>query len=146
LRAEVAVESYVPFNKIEVIVNGEVAARDENSADAPAAGAAGLRIKRLGFDLPIEKSSWVALRVRGPDHPLVFDGPAWAHTSPVYVHVAGKKIGSRQDAEYFVDWIEQLLRVVAARNRYASGDDRKQVETLFKKAQTEFRKLAAEGR
>ena len=80
--------------------------------------------------------------MRGPDHPLVFDGPAWAHTSPVYVRVAGQGIASRQDAEYFVDWIERMLRVVAARNRFASVEDRRQVETLFRRAQDEFRKMA----
>ena len=104
--------------------------------------AAGLRVRRLDVELPIGRSSWVALRVRGPDHPLVFDGPAWAHTSPVYVRVAGRRIASRQDAEYFVDWIEQMLRVVAARNRFASVEDRRQVESLFRRAQDEFRKMA----
>ena len=76
-----------------------------------------------------------------PNHPLVFDGPVWAHTSPVYVKVAGQRIASRQDAEYFVDWIEQMLRVVAARNRFASVENRRQVESLFRRAQDEFRKL-----
>ena len=56
--------------------------------------------------------------------------------------VAGQRIASRQDAEYFVDWIEQMLRVVDARNRYASVEDRRQVESLFRRAQDEFRKLA----
>ena len=56
--------------------------------------------------------------------------------------VGSQRITSRQDAEYFVDWIEQMLRVVAARNRYASVEDRRQVETLFRRAQNEFRKLA----
>ncbi len=76
--------------------------------------------------------------VRGSDHPSVFDGPVWAHTSPVYVNVAGQRIASRQDAEYFVEWIEQMLKAVTARNRYASVDDRRQAEALFRRAQNEF--------
>jgi putative heme-binding domain-containing protein len=139
VRVAMTVESYVPFNKIEVIVNGEVAAHHEIAAD----DTAGLRVRRLHVELPIGRSSWVALRVRGPDHPIVFDGPVWAHTSPVYVKVAGQRIASRRDAEYFVDWIEQMLRVVAARNRYASVEDRRQVETLFRRAQDEFRKMVS---
>jgi hypothetical protein len=138
VRVAVTVESYVPFHAIDVIVNGEVAARDRIAAD----DAAGLRVRHLDLRLPIDRSSWVALRVRGPDHPLVFDGPAWAHTSPVYVKVAGKGIASRQDAAYFVDWIERMLRVVATRNRYAGAGDRRQVEALFRRAQDEFRKMA----
>jgi hypothetical protein len=133
----VKVESYVPFHKIEVIVNGEVAAHDEAAGDP-----AGLRVRRLDMELPIGRSSWIALRVRGPESPLVFDGSVWAHTSPVYVKMAGKRIASRQDAEYFVAWIEQMLWVVDARNRFASVENRRQVESLFRRAQDEFRKLA----
>jgi hypothetical protein len=52
---------------------------------------------------------------------------------------------SRQDAEYFVAWIERLLRVVAARNRFARAEDRRQVETLFRRARDEFRRMADAG-
>ena len=90
VHAAVTVESYVPFNKIEVLVNGKVAAHDEVGADERA----GIRVRRFDVDLPIDRSSWIALRVRGPDHPHVFDGPAWAHTSPVYIQVAGQRIAS----------------------------------------------------
>jgi hypothetical protein len=137
VRVAVTVESYVPFHKIEVIVNGKVAARDEAPGDP-----VGLRVRRLDVELPIGRSSWIALRVRGPESPLVFDGPVWAHTSPVYVKMADRPIASRQDAEYFVDWIEHMLRVVEARNRFANTEDRRQVESLFRRAQDEFRKLA----
>jgi TolB protein len=140
VRVAVTVESYVPFNKIEVIVNGKVAAHDLAAGDS-----AGLRVRRLDFELPIGRSSWIALRVRGPESPFVFDGPVWAHTSPVYVKIAGQRIASRQDAEYFVDWIEQTLRVVDARNRFATVENRRRVESLFRRAQDEFRKLVDAG-
>src|SRR5262245_46401495 len=137
VRVAVTVESYVPFNTIEVIFNGNVAAHDETAGDS-----AGLRVRRLGVELPIGRSSWIALRVRGPGSPLVFDGPVWAHTSPVYVRVAGRRIASRPDAEFFVAWIEQMLRVVDARNRFARTEDRRRVESLFRSAQEEYRKRA----
>jgi TolB protein len=138
VRVAATVESYVPFDKIEVIVNGKVAAHEDIAATDPAAP----RVRRLDVDLPIDQSSWIALRAHGPSHAAVFDGHAWAHTSPVYVTVGGQRIASRQDAAYFVDWIDQMLRVVAARNRYVSVENRREVEALFRKAQNEFRKLA----
>jgi hypothetical protein len=52
---------------------------------------------------------------------------------------------SRQDAEFFVAWIEQMLRVVDARDRFARAEDRRQVETLFRRAQGEFRRPAEAG-
>jgi hypothetical protein len=138
VRVAATVESHVPFAEVDVIVNGKVAAHKEFDAD----DAAGVRAGRLDVELPIEHSSWVALRVRGSDHPHVFDGPAWAHTSPVYISVDGRGIASRKDAAYFVEWIDQMLRAVAARNRFAREEDRRQVEMLFRKAQDEFRKMA----
>ena len=140
MRVGVTVESYVPFNTIEVIVNGQVAAHDETAGDS-----AGLRVRRLDVELPIGRSSWIALRVRGPGSPIVWDGPVWPHTSPVYVRVAGRRIASGPDAEFFVAWIEQMLRVVAARNRFASTADRQRVESLFRRAQDEYRKRAGAG-
>jgi hypothetical protein len=138
VRVAATVESYVPVDRLEIIVNGTVAAHAEVAAGDQAAA----RVKRLEVELPLGRSSWVALRVRGGDHPSVFDGPAWAHTSPVFVQVAGQKIASREDAKYFADWIEQMLKVVAARNRYPSPENRQQVESLFRRAQNEFRKMA----
>jgi hypothetical protein len=138
VRAAVTVESRAPFHSIEVIVNGKAAAHDETSVD----DAAGLRVRRLDFELPIERTSGVALRVRGPEDPNVFDGPVWAHTGPVYVKLAGQEMTSREDAAFFVEWIEQMLRAVAARDRFAKVEDRRQVESLFRRAQDEFRKMA----
>ena len=40
------------------------------------------------------------------------------------------------------NWIGQLLRVVAARNRYAKPGDRERVESLFRRAQDEYRRRA----
>jgi len=144
VRVDVRVESLVPIDHIEVIVNGQVAHRRTlKPASAPNTGrTADVRLERFQIDLPLERSSWVGLRVQGPDSPHVIDGPAFAHTSPVYVLIGDRPIASGDDARYFVDWIERLLRVVAVRNRYASDRDRGKVESLFRKAQTAFRVMA----
>jgi hypothetical protein len=86
-----------------------VAAHDETAGDS-----AGLRVRHLGVELPIGKSRWIALRVHGPGSAIILDRPIWAHTSPVPVRVAGRRITSRPDAEFFVAWIEQMLQVIDA--------------------------------
>ena len=100
-----------------------VAAHDETAGDS-----AGLWVRPLGVELPIGRSRWSALRVRGPGSAIIFDRPIWAHTSPVHVRVAGRRITSWPDAEFFVAWIEQMLQVVDARNRFARAEDRRRVE------------------
>ncbi|MEE3371770.1 MAG: CehA/McbA family metallohydrolase [Planctomycetota bacterium] len=139
VQAHVNVESYTPFDRVDLIVNGKVVHTQKSS---PNSGTNGFRLSRYDVDLPITRSSWVAVRVHGPDHPEIFDGPAWAHTSPVYLSLQQQPIVHREDAEYFVDWIGRLLRVVATRDRYAEAADRQRVEKLFQQAQQKFRQLA----
>lgn len=141
----VKVESHVPVNQIDVLVNGQVASERRiatGEARADQSAVPDVRVHQFQIRVPVERSSWIALRVRGPQHESLFDGPAWAHTSPVFVIVAEQPITSRDDAAYFVEWIDQLLRVVAVRNRYPSPDDRMRVEELYRKARAEFQKLA----
>jgi hypothetical protein len=82
------------------------------------------------------------LRVRGPESRHVFDGPAWGHSSPVFVRVAGKSIASKKDAAFFVAWIDRLIDSMGRRNRYAKREDRQRVEALFRRAQTRFQEIA----
>src|SRR5690606_21403921 len=67
---------------VEVVVNGRVVDRELIEADG--------KVRELTFDIPIEHSSWVALRIL----------PS-SHTNPVYVTVAGEPIrASRKSAEW----------------------------------------------
>jgi TolB protein len=137
VRVSAIVDSLVPVSSVELIVNGEVV----KSLEPQVERVDELQHVQWETDVPVAASCWVALRVRGPDDPRVFDGPTWAHTSPVYVEVAGQKIASSEDAQYFVGWIEQMLRVVAVRNRYPSEADREQVQALFREAQDYYRAM-----
>lgn len=67
---------------VEVIVNGQVAAKQELLADGT--------VKPLKFDVPLERSSWIAVRIL----PSV-------HTNPVFVEIGDKPIrASRKSAEW----------------------------------------------
>ena len=89
---------------------------------------------------------WVALRARGPESRHVFDGPVWAHSSPVFVTVANKPIASKKDAAFFVAWIDRLIDSMGRRNRYAKPEDRQRVEALFRRAQARFQEIATGDR
>jgi len=67
---------------VEVIRNGEVVARQEIVADG--------EVATLSIDVPVEESSWLAVRIL----PSV-------HTNPVFIEVAGEPIrSSRASAEW----------------------------------------------
>ncbi len=166
VRVQATVESQVAVDKLEIIVNGEVVrtedvsradhvadfaaatsesavsesvASEANNAFANKAANPDVQHCHFEFDLPVERSCWIALRVQGPDDARVFDGPAWGHTGPVYVELDDRPISSPEDAKYFVEWIEQMIRVVVTRNRYPSLADREAVEQQFRKAQDYYR-------
>jgi len=132
-----SVASRVPITDVELVMDGKVVERQKLSLTNQGVG-------RLQFDTKVRvaRSGWLAVRVRGPDHASLFDGPAFAHTSPIFVTVADEPISSREDAAYFVEWIDQLLKVVKARNGYAKAEDRQKVEAIFRKAQARYREMA----
>src|SRR5262249_9166998 len=95
---------------VEVVVNGRVAA----SKVVPA----GDQEHEVSFTIPIERSSWVALR----HFPQM-------HTNPVNVLVGGQPIrASRKSALWCAGCIEQLWR---ARNRVIADHERAEAEQTF---------------
>jgi len=74
---------------VEVIVNGYPVAKKELTADG--------KINDLSFDIPIEHSSWVAMRIL----------PS-SHTNPVFIEVDGKPIrASRRSLEWCLKSVDQ---------------------------------------
>jgi len=87
----------VPISRVELIVNGEI--RESQSVSSE---------KGEGnWSVKVEKSSWLALLVRGhyKDKPEIIA----AHSSPVMVEVKGSKMYSEVDALTILDQIEGSL-------------------------------------
>jgi hypothetical protein len=114
---------------VEVVVNGRPVASKQVPADD--------REHDLSFDIPIERSSWVALR----HFPQM-------HTNPVNVIVDGQPIrASRKSALWCIGTIEQLWRV---RGQPGPGpriaeSEREEAERTFQRAIGVYRKIAAEA-
>jgi TolB protein len=103
------VQAQFPLDKLEVIVNGQVVVTASATDDRQ-------RIS-LNQDLPIDRSGWIAMRAKGQRGAGQQAAEAFAHTSAVYVEVAGRPVRSPEDAEYFIRWIQRLRDDVRQRNR-----------------------------
>lgn len=109
---------------VEIVVNGQVAAARELPADG--------REHALEFSVPIERSSWVALR----QFPQL-------HTNPVTVSVAGRPIrASRESALWAIACIDQLWR---ARGQRIAPGERAEAEAAYEQARAVYRRVAAES-
>jgi len=87
----------VPMSRVELVVNGEIR---ESLAVRPDEDAG-------HFSVKVDKSSWLALLVRGhyPDKPEIIA----AHSSPVMIDVAGSPFFAAADAVTILEQIEGAL-------------------------------------
>jgi hypothetical protein len=109
---------------LEVVLNGEPVARTEISADGSVQG--------VSFDVPIKKSSWVALRV----YPS-------SHTNPVFIVVGGKPIrASKKSAEWCLKSVDQCWSKKEPAIRSA---DKAEAKKAYDVARDAYRKIITES-
>jgi hypothetical protein len=109
---------------VEVVVNGQAVARQEIPADG--------QPHTFEINLPVARSSWVALR----QFPQL-------HTNPVNVLIGGQPIrASREDALWCIETIEQLWR---NRERSIPESERVEAKNTFDSAIAKYRQIAAEA-
>jgi hypothetical protein len=109
LRVRGRVISQFPLEHLEVVYNGAVVATTRPEGD-------GLEVA-IDQDVPVDRSGWIALRVAGPPHPDQATGAVYAHTSAIYIDVPGRPALAREDAHYFLAWIDRLENDVKRRDR-----------------------------
>jgi TolB protein len=127
LKAAVEVESITPIETVELLYNNQVIEtrkpegkplryRFEKTVGAPASG-------------------WFAVRVRGAyaRHPIRRPFP-FAATMPVWVTVGGERPRSRQDAQYFIDWIDKTLERALALPSWNNENERQETRKIYAEA------------
>ena len=120
-RARVAGTREVP---LELVVNGRAVAAQRIAADGAA--------REVAFDVEIERSSWVALRVL----------PS-SHTNPVFVTVAGRPVrASRRSAEWCLKAVDQCW---SQKSPKISERERPAAARAYEHARETYRRILAES-
>ena len=108
---------------VELIVNGRVATTQKVVADGT--------VRALTFDVPIERSSWVALRIL----------PS-SHTNPMFVLVDGQPVrASRQSADWCLRAVDQCWSQKAPK---IAERERAAAEAAYEHARATYRRILAE--
>ena len=99
--------SIVPVDHLEVICNGQVVKDLKLTGNRDTVDAEGT--------LPISTSGWCLLRASN-DRAVypVLDLYPYATTSPIYITVAGARSQPKDDASYFIAWIDRLVAAAQA--------------------------------
>ncbi|MEQ8936129.1 MAG: CehA/McbA family metallohydrolase, partial [Amphiplicatus sp.] len=123
--------SIAPVDRVEIVVNGEIAA--SVSLDDEGRSAAGMG------ELEIDESSWILLRaISDKASPLVFDLYPHATTSPIYVTVGGSPMRSAEDATFFIQWMDRLIAFAQESDDWNTIAERDAVVASFNRARKEF--------
>lgn len=119
-RARIGATRDVP---VEVIVNGESVARQAIRADG--------QVRDVTFQVPIECSSWIALRIR-----------ASSHTNPIFVVVDGKPIRpSRRSIEWCLKCVDQCW---SQKKEFIAPAELDQARADYEHAREVYRRRLAE--
>lgn len=120
-RARIGATREVP---LEVVVNGRAVAAQRIIADG--------QLREVSFDVSVERSSWIALRIL----------PS-SHTNPVFVTVAGRPIrASRRSAEWCLKAVDQCWSQKAA---MIAPQERAAARQAYDAARATYERIAAES-
>ena len=119
-RARIGESREVP---VEVIVNGVPVSRKTIVADGKA--------QEFAFDVRIERSSWVALRILGA-----------SHTNPIFVLVGAKPIrASRRSADWCLKSVDQCWK---QKQQFIKPEEMQEAEQAYDHARESYRKILSE--
>lgn len=120
------------FDRVEIIFKGRVV-KSVNVG-------AGSRRLSAELELPVNETGWVAARA--------FERPGetvrFAQTSPVYVKIGEDRGIVRDDAKFFIDWIDIQMDHYRREPGFRSPEHREAMLDYFTRAREIYKKLAAQ--
>jgi hypothetical protein len=127
LEVETSVQSVQPFHELQIVVNGQIVAREVTQE--------GALQTRLRSKVQLEGSAWIAARC--VSRLKVWHG--WpvhiaAHTSPVYVRCGDEELFSPSDATYMLTLIDGGLAWLDTLSIPASPDRHARIRGVFEAA------------
>jgi hypothetical protein len=127
---EATARSLVPLAYLEIVVSGRVVAR----IDAPP------RTTELKLNARIiaDESRWIVARAFEKND----ETARFAHTSPIYIEVAGKPVLSPEAAAYYKSNIDKIIEFTAASTLFKNKGDRETALSIYRKAREIYADLA----
>ena len=123
--------SIVPLDHLEVVCNGKVVhdVRLEGARESADVSAT----------IPFSQSAWCLLRAWADkaEHPIL-DLYPYATTSPVFINVAGSSLHSKEDAEYFLAWIDRLIAGANANQDWNNPAEKERVLSTLQTARAVY--------
>ncbi|HEU4401520.1 MAG TPA: CehA/McbA family metallohydrolase, partial [Candidatus Polarisedimenticolia bacterium] len=138
LEVRATLRSIVPMDHLEIIGSGGVVETLPLAGDRSAATWKGA--------IAIEKSGWYLLRAWS-DRPTtpILDLYPFGTTSPIYVSVGDEPVRSASDAEFFLAWVDRLVKAAAAHEGYNTPGEKDSVLKTLSDARAVYAARAREA-
>jgi hypothetical protein len=159
LEIHACAESQLPYDRLEIVRNGEVIGSATPSGPRHTA--------EIHLEHPLRGSCWLTARAMEDlgRYPAVEFGKihraegtlfsslygtrrpenVFAHTSPVYAILDGKPIRNWDDAQYYVGYMQHAIDWLRQEARFASAEDRKSSIAAFEQAKAIYEQRAREA-
>jgi hypothetical protein len=132
LRVVATAVSRLPFDRLEIVQDGEVVAEQPSVRGREA---------KLEREIPVSHGGWIAARVasKAKTHALT---TVFAHTSPIYMRVAGTPHRRAEAAGAFIDEIEESVRFIRKSYKFSSQADLATAVGRFEEGRRVYGRLA----
>ena len=138
VEVDARMETAFPVDRLELIRNGEVL------EEIPLRS--GGREASVRKRIQVDRSGWYTLRAV-TDKPVlpIDDTHLHGETGAVYVLCGDQPIRSREDAEYFIEWIDDITGQAMRHPGWRSEREREHVLAQFREARAVFEQRAGEA-
>ena len=138
IRIEGKAEGRLDFRGLELVHNGEVIATVESAASQNHFQAS------LAHTLEVREPGWVALRIPLKNGKTELDRDLFAHTSPIYFDVAGKRPFRRNIAQQLIEETEANVKTIEQHGTFANEQERSRVLDVYRSGIRTLRSRIAE--
>ncbi len=127
--------SQIPFERLEIVVNGEIA-RSVNAIEN------GLSAE-IAFDYPAAGSAWITARCMGKwNKELFYSNPVFAHTNPVHIKYRQDRIEEAESARYLLGFLRKLEKWALEEAYFENSSQKQQVMGTIQHGISYFEKMA----
>lgn len=144
IQARVTARSILPFNTLEIVLNGETVGHltMPPSSNAPVNGVYSMSIATT---VELDRSGWLAARVLDhPDlrNPILPRGlSVFAHTSPIYFLRDGRKVREEPSIVYLRKYVQGVIHWLGTRPKFVHDADLENARREAREALNYYEKL-----
>jgi hypothetical protein len=143
VRARASARSILPFQRLEIVVNGEAVALQNVAPGNP--GPEGVYTAELERMIDLDRSSWLAARVAespaSPNRILPRGLTVFAHTNPVYFLRNGAKVREVPSIRYLQKYVQGTMHWLNTGARFRTPAEKEEALRLAGQASRLFAQL-----